>query len=638
MCGIAGIISKNNSLTEKVDLMVPPLLKRGPDNQAAINYGNGVALAHTRLSIIDLEERSNQPFTDEDSGYTIVFNGEIYNYRGLRKDLTNNGCKFSTTSDTEVILNGYKKEGQSFFKKMEGMWALAIWDKAENKIILSRDRYGEKPLYYYKVGNTLIFASNLASVNAVTPNLTINKNAIADLIAMQYIHTEICIYNEVDKLAPASVLVFNIETGNISKSTYWKPIYNETEDRPEEEWLKLIEEYLIDAIQKQITSSDVPVGLFLSGGVDSGLIAGIAATINPNIEAISMSVAQSERNEIDLAKNIAKRHGIKLHEVAMNEDCIGELPFLLKDIEPLADSSLLPLSFVAGQARLRMKVALTGDGGDELFGGYGIPLRFLEKGRPYTGFKKTVSELALKNRYKGKFWRMLRRYAFSQQAYNLKGLDLFFEQQDSATKSILNSVLKNLNTAYSIPEIYRKYVEDHKDVLRDDCSAVLLAGIKGRLAGDFLHKVDTGTMRHSLESRSPFLHHPILDLVAKIPSHQLLNKSSDKYLLKKVAIKYNPKEIVYAQKKGFSIPTEEYFTKGWKTILTNLIDEGISADLGLIEPKGVKSLLSDHSKTRPFRLSNQLYALLVIELWLRVFHLKTHSPELLRDYLLNNYR
>lgn len=635
MCGIAGIISKNSSLTEKVDLMVPPLLKRGPDNQTAINYGNGIALAHTRLSIIDLDERSNQPLTDEESGNTIVFNGEIYNYTELKKDLISSGCKFSTTSDTEVILKGYKKEGRSFFKKMEGMWALAIWDRAENKIILSRDRYGEKPLYYYTDGSTLIFASNLASVNAVAPNLTINKNAIADLIGMQYIHTEICVYNEVNKLSPASIMVFDVETGNVSKNTYWKPVYNETEERSEEEWLKLIEERLIDAIQKELTSSDVPVGLFLSGGVDSGLIAGMAAQINPNIEAITMSVAQSERNEIDLAKVIAKRHGIKLHEVAMSEDCIGELPFLLEDIEPLADSSLLPLSFVAGKARSRMTVALTGDGGDELFGGYGGPLRFLEKGEPYTGLMKTISDLALKNRYKGKGWRMLRRYAFSQEAYNLKGLELFFEQQDYATNSILKSVIKNYDTSYSIPYTFRKYVDDHDDVLRDDCSAVLLAGIKGRLAGDFLHKVDTGTMYHSLESRSPFLHHPLLDLVAKIPSHQLLSKSSDKYLLKKVAVKYNPKEIVYEQKKGFSIPVEEYFTKGWKKVLTNLVDEGISADLGLIEPKEVKRLLTQHSTYRPLRLSTQLYGLLVTELWLRVFHLKSHSPQQMKDQLLD---
>lgn len=635
MCGIAGVVSNRKVEEFRIREMLAPLQKRGPDF-SKILIQNNVGLGHARLSIIDLSSRANQPMQAGEGRYSIVFNGEIYNYRTLKTGLERQGFSFDSSSDTEVILNGFINEGESFFSRMEGMWALAIWDDKKSELTLSRDRFGEKPLYYKWTNQELVFGSNLASVTK-HDTLKINHTAIAELISMQFIHTENCIYSEYKKLPPGCNLKLRVNEQPII-TTYWEPNYCTKISVRESEAIDKIEELLINAVKNQITSSDVPVGIFLSGGVDSGLIGAIAAKHHPEITAITMTVPNSSRDEYEFAKVIADKHKLKLKAVALDENCVGELPYLLEEIEPLADSSLLPLAFVSGKAVEHFKVALTGDGGDEIFGGYGMPLRYLSRGKQHNFISKNVAKFLIENRNYNQITRLLKSYSLSQKSFNTFGLDLFFELQDSATQNMLKLIMQQPSAPGYIKKTYQNLFNNNQTLFNDDIGAILLSGIKGRLAGDFLHKVDSGTMFHSLESRSPFLSHTIFDYVSTLPNDILFNSSTDKYLIKKLAEKYNPKDIIYAQKRGFSIPTEDYFHKGWGKLLTEFLEEGISQDAGLINRRGVKQLLSQHRKFKPLRLSNQLYAILVIEIWLRVFHFKTHKPEVLKERILKAIR
>lgn len=635
MCGIAGIVSNKKIEEFRIREMLEPLQKRGPDFTDVAIHKN-VGLGHARLSIIDLSEKANQPMHTDDGRYSIVFNGEIYNYKFLKNELQKVGCEFKSSSDTEVILKGFAIENELFFSKMEGMWALAIWDNDKQELTLSRDRFGEKPLYYWCESNELRFGSNLASVTRHDKDLKINQTAIAELIGMQYIHTENCIYSAYKKLPPGCHLKFKQKDKIPVITNYWQPDYTRKIEVTESEAIDKVEMLLVNSVRNQITASDVPVGIFLSGGVDSGLIGAIASQYHPEITAVTMTVPNSSRDEYEFAKRIADKHRLTLKTVVLDENCVGELPFLLEEIEPLADSSLLPLSFVSSKAIRHIKVVLTGDGGDEIFGGYGMPLRFLINGKKHNGIMEPLVNFLIQNRNANILTKLLKPFSLSQKSFHSFGLDLFFELQDSATHTILNQCMQHPPANGYIRGIFQDYHTNNQTLYKDDIGAILFSGIKGRLTGDFLHKVDSGTMYNSLESRSPFLSHPLLEYVSTLPNNVVFNRSTDKYLIKKLAERYNPKEIIYAQKKGFSIPTEEYFKKGWAKLLTELLDEGISHDAGILNQRGVKKLLAQHHHYKSLRLSNQLYAILVIEIWLRVAHFKTHRPEMLREKIIKS--
>ncbi len=637
MCGITGVVSYKKIEEFQIWEMLEPLRRRGPDF-TDVTIRTNAGLGHARLSIIDLSEKANQPMHTEDGRYSIVFNGEIYNYQTLRAELQKRSCEFVSSSDTEVILKGFAVEGELFFSRMEGMWALAIWDNTKQELTLSRDRFGEKPLYYAHEDGEFRFGSNLASVTRHDKDLRVNHTAIAELIGMQYVHTENCIYSRYKKLPPGCHLKFGLQDKVLAITNYWQPDYTRKIEVSESEAIDNIEALLVNAIRKQITASDVPVGIFLSGGVDSGLIGAIASRYHPEITAVTMTVPGSSRDEYKFAKQIADKHKLALKTVELDENCVGELPFLLEEIEPLADSSLLPLSFVSSKATNYIKVALTGDGGDEIFGGYGMPLRFLMKGKKHNRVVEPLFKFLIQNRNLNSFTKRLKPISLSQKSFDTFGLDLFFELQDSATHSMLNVCMQHPPEKGYIKNIFQIDHVSNQSRYKDDIGAILFSGIKRRLAGDFLHKVDSGTMYNSLESRSPFLSHTLIDYVSTLPNHIVFNNTTDKYLIKKLAARYNPKEIVYAQKKGFSIPTEGYFRKAWAKLLKEFLDEGISQDAGILKQQAVKKLLSQHRQHKSLRLSNPLYAILVIEIWLRVAHFKTHKPEVLREKIVNSIR
>jgi len=639
MCGIAGIvnISDNEIKSKTVHDMCNNMVRRGPD------YGNvkvtkNAVLGHRRLQILDLSEKGNQPMSSSDNRFSIVFNGEIYNHKELRNILEKDGFQFRTQTDTESLLFGYQKWGYDLPQYCRGMWSFVIWDNEKNILFGSRDRVGEKPFYYKKKGPHFSFASTLSGLKPSLDEYKISKSAVASLFSYEYIpHTE-CIYEGVQKLAPGHNFIFDVNGLNIQK--YWELDYKSKIKISLNDSIDLVENTIENAVREQLIA-DVPVGIFLSGGVDSGLITALSTKYKPGLKTISLTVPGSEaRDESKNAFLIAKKHKSEHIKVPIDQGCIKALPSILKDIEPLGDSSIIPVSFVSNHAAKHLKVVLTGDGGDEGFGGYGKALL----GKRSEIFQKNSSF---------HFWRTFRLLFNFISRQRIMPIVRLLRLHSTGSKLLaVSGYEKYLETWDATPLPVRKliYGESMKNMLKreqgefikkmyDDCSskniwdALLGVQVKTRLPNDFLFKVDSGTMFNSIEARSPLLDHRLLEITAKLPWKSLFSDEHDKSLLKLVASKYNPKKIVYGQKKGFSLPVESYFKKGWGKLLNILIEDGISADFGLINPNGVKKYLKKHGLRENYRLDRQLYSILTLEIWLRVAHEKTDDPNELGEKL-----
>ena len=373
MCGIAGKISFNTfqNYEQEVKNACDAMAYRGPDNITVNTIGNAT-LGHCRLAIIDLSPEANQPFYSEDNRYSIVFNGEIYNYREVRSQLEKEfGLKFRTNSDTEVLLKGFIEIGPNILERLRGMWAFAVWDNQKQQLFIARDRFGEKPLFYYFDNGVFLFASNLSGVSNLITDKELNPKAISELFAYQYISQQQSIYKGVKKLLPAQYGYVTKE--ELKLSTYWEVKYDEKIDISFEDAQVKVEEIMHSSIQEKLIS-DVPLGLFLSGGNDSGLVAAIASHYKKGITSVTLSTPQNpELDEAVYARQIAQLHGLNYNQVDLEIDCINKLPQLLSMIEPFADSSIIPTAAVSEKAKQFLTVVLTGDGGDEIFGGYGIP-------------------------------------------------------------------------------------------------------------------------------------------------------------------------------------------------------------------------------------------------------------------------
>jgi asparagine synthase (glutamine-hydrolysing) len=628
MCGIAGKISFNESDSFERDVKnaCQAMAYRGPDN-TTINTIGKATLGHCRLAIIDLSAEANQPFYSGDKRYSIVFNGEIYNYQEVRKQLESElGIHFHTNSDTEVLLKGYIYKGSQILESLRGMWAFAIWDNQLQELFFARDRFGEKPLFYNFENGVFSFASNLAAISNLIDKRELNPKAISELFAYQYISQNNSIYKGVKKLLPAQ---FGIVTKDeIKLSKYWEVKYHEKIDISFEEAQTKVEEIMHNSVQEKLIS-DVPLGLFLSGGNDSGLVAGIASQYKKGISSITLSTPQNpELDEAKYAREIAKLHGLNYNQVDLEIDCINKLPQLLAMIEPFADSSIIPTAAVSEKARQFLTVVLTGDGGDEIFGGYGIPA-LLNKITPSSLPLKTVLD-ELSNRRFQPGWKYPSKIANVERMIKFGGLDSYCNAMDYEPSNIRkllfqSSFIDELETeqAYfpkSIIKGYPKKISNH--------DMMLYLGVKGYLPDDFLMKVDTGTMYASIESRAPFLDNRLIEFTSSLKPEILMPNGQEKLLLKKICEKYLPKEIVYKKKTGFRIPVRDYFNSKWSDLLKSYIKEGISAELGIINIEGSLKLIEWYQKARPSQMEKLLFSMLVFEIWLRVFHLNQKVEKL----------
>lgn len=643
MCGIAGIIDLSDAPIDpaKVSAMCSAMVCRGPDA-----YGLEIlpyaVLGHRRLSILDLSALGNQPMATSDETLWIVFNGEIYNHKELRRTLSQLGYRYRSRTDTESLLYGFREWGTELSKRCRGMWAFAIWDVEVRSLYLSRDRVGQKPLFYYQQGTRLAFSSTLAGLRPALPRCEISPQAVASLLAYQYIpHTE-SIYVGVKKVPPAHYLVFNQD--GIQIMPYWHLDYRDKLDLTLAEAEQRVKDILSDAIQEQL-EADVPVGVFLSGGIDSGYLTALVAQYKPQIASITMTVPGSSMDESANARAIAAIHNVTNIQIPLDQGCIRDLPSILATTEPLADSSLIPTAAVAGAAVQHMKVALVGDGGDELFDGYNRArvameasrLRELKQGVIWALLAPLLKFLSLQRLMP--VIRLLRGRSSGPQLMAGAGIEAWLSAsaRDHASPDVrrlvygprLQPLLDRQPGEFLIDQL-------HSSLYNEWWEGILSTCIKARLTNDFLVKVDTATMFHSLEARAPFLDHRLIELTAQLPFECLLPDSYSKSLLRRMAAQYNPPEVVYGPKKGFSIPVERYFLGGWGRALLEMTRDGLVAQFGLLDPAGIRKLKDRHGLRSNYKLHKQLYSIMVLELWLRVFHTREDTPEDLGKLLLQS--
>jgi len=571
MCGIAGILNFNGEPdAATVEKMVAALIHRGPDHQAVVRQSS-ICLGHTRLAIIDPDPSSNQPLCLEDAGLWIVFNGEIYNFRDLRKELESHGAVFQTNGDTEVILHAYAKWGLDCFEKFNGMFALAIWDEHKRRLVLARDRAGKKPLFFQRLGDGgIAFASELKALR-LHPDVsaTVNPLALGHFLSLNYTLTDQCILAGVEKLPPAHYLV--LDQGAAPKiEEYWEyssffqqKRHFRNEDEAAEELRALID----DAVRLRLVS-DVPLGAFLSGGLDSASIVGAMATLQPAAQTKTFSTGFAEKtfNELSEAGDLASSFGVDHHGKIVDADMVGILPLLVKMAdEPFADTSMIPFYYLSQHAREAVTVCLSGDGGDEMFAGYEtyvadrlhyalgwVPpavaagLVAVVDGILPVSFDKVSFDFKLR-RFLGGLGHSMRRAHYSWR-------EIFSDEE--RTRLLRPEVIEAVSKRSAF-EIFERHFDRVADCHYID--QALYVDAKTFMVDDILVKVDRASMAHSLEVRAPLLDYRVMEFAASLPVEYKLNGLRKKSVLKTSQAGRLPNAVLGRKKSGFNAPVSQWF-------------------------------------------------------------------------------
>lgn len=618
MCGIAGIIDfkgiNKNQLLEMRDSMV----HRGPDDAGVwINKGNTVGLAHRRLSIIDLSSAGKQPMSGMDETVWITYNGEIYNFPELRKELQSRGYVFKSNTDTEVILYAYKEWGTECLNKLNGMFAFGLYDEKKNLLFLARDRVGKKPIYYFYDRERFIFSSELkALLRDRTISKDINLRALNHYLTFGYIGGQLCIFKSVRKLPPAHALTYDINSKKLSIWQYWKAARVEDYSDNEEELLEELEALIEDAVKRRMIS-DVPLGAFLSGGVDSSLVVAMMCRVsNDHVKTFSIGFEEGKYNELPYARIVADHFNTEHSELIVKADAFSVLPELVKQFdEPFADSSMIPTYYVSKATREFVTVALSGDGGDELFGGYTHYLGTLGNYYMYkfipSVVRKGISSLAelFPERLKGK--RQFMRLRYDPYGAYIDRISHRYFKERYRKQLFSPEVLEELRESFWEPEISRK--EYFEYINGDLVSRLTYTDFKTYLPDDILVKVDRTSMLVSLEVRAPLLDYRIAEFsFQKIPGNLKVKRIVLKYMLKKLARRLLPDELKIDRKWGFSIPVSEWFRGKLKTSIKETL---INNDTHLFNKRFIERLLYEHNKGIDH--GGRLFALFVFLLWWR---------------------
>ncbi len=608
MCGITGFFSLKGSVSENELLaMTNSLAHRGPDADGFF-YEGKLGLGHRRLSIIDLNIRSNQPFHSSSRKHAIVFNGEIYNYKEIAKELNLN---LHTESDTEVIIEAFEKIGPSFIHKLNGMFSFAIYDKEKGTLNLFRDRLGVKPLNYYWDGELFAFSSEIKSlfhIEKIKNQKTINKKAISKFLHLGYIPEPESIYNNIFKLPAGSYA--KLDQDGLSVESYWKPEdqLNSEASKDFNDSKKQLNELLVSSIKYRMIA-DVPFGTFLSGGIDSSIVTAIAQQQSSSpVKTFSIGFSESKFNETKYSKAVSDYLKTDHEEFILSEK---EAARMLPDItqcfdEPFADSSAIPTMMVSKLARNKVKMVLSGDGGDELFLGYGA-YRWAERlSNPLIkSFRKPISASLslLSNKYKRAAHLFsypsgsLKSHIFSQEQY------LFSEPEISRLLSPDFSLESSITEHFKIK---RKISPAEEQALFD---------IKYYLKDDLLVKVDRSSMKYSLEVREPLLDYRLVSFALNLPSEFKYKNGISKYILKEVLYDYIPKEYFNRPKWGFSIPLSQWLKKDLNYLVEKYLSESFIKKYGILNFGEVQKLKNRFYKSEDY-IYNRIWLIIVLGLWL----------------------
>ena len=632
MCGITGFVGTGEE--SDVRRMIRSIRHRGPDDEG-VYCAEGVGLGHARLSVIDLTPSGHQPMWNASRSIGIIFNGEIYNFLELKKMLVEGGYRPTGTSDTEVILALYEKYGEQCFAHLDGMFAIALYDRSCKKLLLARDRMGEKPLYFGRFDDTLLFASEPKAI-LLHPKAKkeINVRALNMYFALDYVPTPLSIWQGVEKLAPGTFLVY--EAGKIRKERFWNPDFSEItigENEAREE----LDLRLKHAVSSRLVS-DVPLGIFLSGGLDSSTIAYYAAlakrTEGKKIHTFSIGFAERSFDESRYAEEVAKHlDTIHHHKMLSGEDSLEVIPeiFSLLD-EPMADASIIPTRLLSQFTKEHVTVALGGDGGDELFAGYPtfqaecmmgfydvIP-QILRKGviAPAIAYLPSTTrnfsmEFKLRKFLEGADdTNMVRRH--------MRWLGTFneCERQKLFTEDLWRSIEKD--NVYKEAERAAAEANAH-----DERNKLLFAYQRSYMMDQVLVKVDRAGTQRSLETRAPFLDHALVEFANRLPYNYKLHGVTTKYLLKKVMEGKLPNNIIHRQKKGFGVPIGEWLRGPLREWAEGLLSDDAPQKDGYIDLRYPRKLFSEHcSGKRDHR--KKLWNILVFLEWQKHYCENKSSP------------
>lgn len=623
MCGIAGILRLDGIKIDErwLRAMTAKMVHRGPDHEG-IWLDGPLGLGHRRLSIIDLHT-GNQPISNEDGSVWVVFNGEIYNFRELRRDLESRGHVFKTTSDTEVLVHGYEEWDKEMMGRLNGMFAFALWNARKRKLLLVRDRLGVKPLYYHLSRNVLIFASELQAMMA-SPLLSgeINMDALELYLHYQYIPSPLTIYKNIHKLKPSEWLELDLNEKKNGRGIYWDiDLTREpNESKSMEEWIDLFGALIEDAVKLRLYS-DVPFGAFLSGGTDSGLtVAMMSKNLSQPVHTFSIGLDGAEEDELPDAAQVAQKFKTVHEAFRIAPEELEIIPKICSHFgEPFADSSAIPTYYVSKMASSKVKMVLSGDGGDEVFGGY-LTYHALLKGKRYGLLQgkrlKSMANLVPSRRLK--WW------------FNFAGSS-WEEQHDMLMRHFSlderRELLGSGRTYSDAGHLQRMYPNPFRDrILRAQ-----YVDLKTYLPDDVLNKVDRMSMANSLEVRSPFLDYRIAEAAFSMPTSMKIPKPSrngitGKFILKELASSHLGREYVYKPKRGFGIPIDRWLKEDRKRYMADTLLSTSSPVNDYLDRSFVQTLAKEHQSGR-FNHCAKLWNLLMLDGWLRYVYKDEVNPK-----------
>jgi asparagine synthase (glutamine-hydrolysing) len=630
MCGIAGIVSSDR--TERIEeitvhRMCQAIVHRGPDDEGVLAKQN-TGLGMRRLSIIDVTG-GHQPVFNEDHSIWTVFNGEIYNFPELRPELAARGHRFYTNTDTEVIVHLYEEMGAECVQKLRGMFAFALWDDRRGCLLIARDRLGKKPLHYALHQGRLYFASEIKSILAVAPELAeINRAALMQYLYLGYIPDPATAFAGIRKLPPGNLLEF--ERGQLRIRKYWDlPEYSTHQPKSEEECLEELEWRLAEAVKIRLIS-DVPLGAMLSGGTDSSTVVALMARASSKpVKTFSIGSRNSDFDESKYARLVSQKFGTEHHELLLDPDVVGTVDKLTHSLEePFGDSSMLPTYFVSCLARQHVTVALSGDGGDELFAGYeryGMHERREKFANVPQGLRRFYRKHLFPLVPKGMRGRQL--------SYNLS---LSWRERYADEMCFVPAFEREIPLLS--PEFRATIAEsgDPQDILlqyfeqapaRDPISQMLYVDTKTYLVEDILTKVDRMSMLTSLEARVPILDHLFVEWVTGLGPEWKMRNGEQKYIFRKLAERVGvPREVLYRPKQGFALPLVHWMRHELKDLILGVLLDPRTLQRGYFDPQGVRQLLDEHFRGRRDQ-SGRIWRLLIFELWHRNFLESFRSAE-----------
>jgi len=616
MCGIVGVAGRDSSLLpgrDVLDAMCRMIIHRGPDDQG-IYLGAMAQIGMRRLSIIDVAG-GHQPIHNEDETVWIVFNGEIYNFRELREDLERRGHVFYTNTDTECIVHCYEEYGEGCFSRLRGMFGVAILDIAKNKLVLARDRIGKKPLFYLFESGRLGFASELKSLLALPGfDKQICATALQDFLVLGYIPAPHTIFEKIRKLPPAHYLVF--QNGVMSVHRYWQLAFEPKWESDEHNLKEQLLERLEDAVRVRLVS-DVPFGAFLSGGIDSSIVAALMArNLSAPVKTFTIGFKEAEYDETRDARAVAAHIGADHHELMLEANAVSLMKELVWHFdEPFGDASAIPTYLVSKLAAGHVKMVLSGDGGDESFAGY-------ERYRKY----RTLTTVAnLPFGISGRILRLLGRIAPGAKGNRLRriGNRILMDYPARYLSGVALSTEEDMRLLLGAPMVNPDiFASVRACFARDDIASeldLILAGdMATYLVDDVLVKVDRMTMANSIEARAPLLDHLLMEFAARLPETLKLRDGASKYLLKEAARDLLPPSCLQKRKQGFGIPLAQWFREDLRELMFDLLASRSFRERGMFNVAGTlrcfeRHIAGDHD------YSEQLWLLLNFELWARCF-------------------